>query len=63
MTPAQQAEAAGIDLSLVEESLRLSPEQRFLQHQRALDMVLAIDRAGREMRERTQEPAAASRRR
>jgi hypothetical protein len=63
MDPAQQALEAGIDLSLVEESLRLSPEQRLRQHQAALEMVLAVEQAGREMRERTQQPVAASQRR
>jgi len=53
MTPAQQAEAAGFDLSLVEESLRLTPQQRLLQHQAALELVLAMERAGNELRERT----------
>jgi hypothetical protein len=59
MTPAQQAEQAGFDLSLVEASLRLTPEARLLQHQAALDCVLMAEQAGREMRERTQRPAAA----
>jgi hypothetical protein len=59
MTPAQQAERAGIDLSLSEQSLRLSPEQRLRQHQAALALVLAAELAGRELRERQQRPAAA----
>ncbi|MFO1466608.1 MAG: hypothetical protein U1F35_09240 [Steroidobacteraceae bacterium] len=59
MNPAQQAKETGIDLSLVEASLRLSPEQRLVQHQAALDLVLAAEQAGRELRERTQRPAAA----
>jgi hypothetical protein len=59
MTPAQQAEEAGFDLSLVDESLRLTPEQRLLQHQAALELVLAMERAGVELRERTAQPAAA----
>jgi hypothetical protein len=59
MTPVQRAEQAGFDLSLVEGSLRLTPEQRLLQHQTALDCVLMAERAGREMRKRTQQPAAA----
>jgi hypothetical protein len=60
MTVIQQAEEAGYDLSLVDESLRLSPEQRLLQHQRSLDLVLAMEQAGRELRERTQRPVAAA---
>jgi hypothetical protein len=59
MTPVQHAEQAGFDLSLVEASLRLSPEQRLVQHQAALGWVLAAEQAGRELRERTQRPAAA----
>jgi hypothetical protein len=59
MTPVQQAEEAGFDLSLVEESLRLSPEQRLLQHQKSLELVVAMEQAGREMRERTQRAVAA----
>jgi hypothetical protein len=60
MTPAQQAEQAGFDLSLVEASLRLSPEQRLVQHQAALVWVLAAEQAGRELRERTERPVAAT---
>jgi hypothetical protein len=59
MNPAQQAEQAGIDLSLVEESLRLTPEQRLLQHQAALALVVAVEKAGRELRERQQRSVAA----
>lgn len=59
MTPVQRAEQAGFDLSLVEASLRLTPEGRLLQHQVALDCVLMAERAGREMRERAQQPATA----
>ncbi|MEO8314034.1 MAG: hypothetical protein ABI645_04485 [Pseudomonadota bacterium] len=60
MSPLQQAEAAGFDLSLVDESLRLSPEQRLLQHQQSLELVLAVEQAGKDMRERTQRPVAAA---
>jgi len=52
-------QAAGFDLTLVEESLRLSPEQRLLQHQAALELVLAMERAGRQSRERQSFAAAA----
>ena len=55
MTPAQQAQEAGIDLSLLEESLRLTPEQRLLRHQAALELVLAVEKAGMEMRERARQ--------
>jgi hypothetical protein len=60
MNAAQQARQDGIDLSLCEESLRLTAEQRLLQHQAALALVLAAEKAGREWRERQQRPAAAS---
>lgn len=33
----------GFDMSLVEDALRQTPEQRLEEHQRALDMVLAIN--------------------
>lgn len=32
----------GLDMSLVEEMLRLTPEERLAAHQRALDMILAL---------------------
>lgn len=46
----EAARRAGIDLVLVEENLRLSFEQRALQHQSALDLALEIERAGRQLR-------------
>jgi hypothetical protein len=36
----------GFDMSLIEDTLRLTPEQRLEQHQRALDLVLEIKEAG-----------------
>ncbi|MCU0783169.1 MAG: hypothetical protein MUF81_03805 [Verrucomicrobia bacterium] len=36
----------GFDMSLVEDALRMTPEQRLEQHQRALDMVLEVKAAG-----------------
>jgi hypothetical protein len=33
----------GFDMSLVEDALSLTPEQRIEQHQRALDMILALE--------------------
>jgi hypothetical protein len=63
MEAARQAEAAGFDLTLVEENLRCSPEQRALQHQQALSLALELERAGRELRERTQQTIAATDRR
>lgn len=45
--PAWRAAADyGFDMSLVEEALRMTPEQRIEQHQRALDLVLAVMGAG-----------------
>jgi|GEM_PF-2347852 len=44
MTAIQEAEQAGFDLSLVDESLRCSPEQRALQHQVALELALELER-------------------
>ena len=41
--PAWRAAAAyGYDMSLLEEMLALSPEQRLERHQRALDMILML---------------------
>jgi hypothetical protein len=36
----------GFDMSLVEDALRLTPEQRLEQHQRALNTVLEVMEAG-----------------
>jgi hypothetical protein len=45
--PAWRAAAEyGFDMSLVEDALRLTPEQRLEQHQRALDLVLELKEAG-----------------
>ncbi len=48
----EEAERAGFDLSLVDESLSLSYDQRALQHQEALNLTLELERAGRKLRER-----------
>jgi hypothetical protein len=45
MNSIEAAEHLGIDLTLIEESLRLTPEQRALQHQRALQMALQMQAA------------------
>jgi hypothetical protein len=63
MDAARQAEVAGFDLSLVEDNLRCSYEQRAVQHQHALSLALELERAGRELRERTQQVIAATDRR
>lgn len=57
----ESAERAGIDLGLIDDNLRLSHEQRALQHQDALDLALAIERAGQELRERSADTAAKAR--
>jgi hypothetical protein len=43
----EEAERAGFDLSLVDESLRLTHEERARQHDQALALVLELDRAKR----------------
>ncbi len=48
-----EAIRAGIDLALTEDNLRLSFEQRALQHQAALDLALEIERAGLRLRRRS----------
>ena len=63
LTAILEAERSGFDLSLIEESLALSHEQRAVQHQRALDLALEMERAGRVMREQPQSTATASLRR
>jgi hypothetical protein len=45
--PAWRAAAEyGFDMSLIEDALRMTPEQRLEQHQRALDLVLEVKEAG-----------------
>jgi len=51
LTATDIAEAAGFDMSLIRESLRLSCEQRILQHQAALDLMLELERAGQRLRD------------
>ncbi len=41
-----RAEAFGIDLSLLRESLKLTPTERLLRHERALELANAFRRAG-----------------
>ena len=59
-TATELAEAAGFDMSLVRENLRLSYEQRVIQHQAALDLMLEMERAGKKLRDpaHTAHPAA-----
>ena len=50
--PAIEAAAqAGIDISLIDASLRLSYEERALRHQSALHLMLEFERAGKALRE------------
>jgi hypothetical protein len=60
---ADEAERAGFDLSLVEESLGYSYEERAVHHQEALNLVLEMEKAGRQLRERDQSTTPASVRR
>lgn len=59
MTAVEEAQLAGFDLSLVEESLRCSYEQRALQHQVALELALELEAIGQRLRDGTQPPVAA----
>ncbi len=36
---------AGVDMSLIEESLRMTPSERLRDHQRALDFVLMLEQS------------------
>lgn len=56
----EAARRAGIDLHLIDENLRLSLEQRALQHQDALNLALEVERAGRQLRERSAKTPAAA---
>jgi hypothetical protein len=40
------AHAAGIDMSLLEDALRMTPEQRLAEHQQVIDFLLEIQEAG-----------------
>jgi hypothetical protein len=59
----EEAERAGVDLSLIDESLGYSYEQRAVHHQEALNLALELEKVGRELRERDQSPASAPLRR
>ncbi|MBS0614774.1 MAG: hypothetical protein JSS24_16530 [Proteobacteria bacterium] len=56
MSAIEEAERAGIDLSLVEVSLGYSYDKRAEQHQAALELALELERIGRQLRDTT-EPA------
>ena len=40
------AHAAGIDMSLIEDALKLTPEQRLAEHQQVIDFLLEVQQAG-----------------
>ena len=44
-TASQRAESYGIDLSLLTENLRLTPEERIDQHQAALELASTLQQA------------------
>jgi hypothetical protein len=56
----EEAERAGFDLSLVDESLVLRPEECARRHDQALDLVLEFDRIRRERDAKLKSPAAAA---
>jgi hypothetical protein len=41
------AHESGFDMSLVEASLKLTPEQRLAEHQQVIDFLLEVQKAGR----------------
>jgi len=51
----EEAESAGFDMSLVDQNLTYSHEQRALNHQAALNFVLELQKAGRRLRGRHQQ--------
>lgn len=42
----REAAAAGIDMSLIEHALTLTPEQRLAEHQQVIDFLLSVQEAG-----------------
>jgi hypothetical protein len=59
MTAVEEAQLAGFDMSLIEESLRCSYEERARQHQAALELALELESIGQRLRDRTEPTAAA----
>ncbi|MFO1434850.1 MAG: hypothetical protein U1F34_00195 [Gammaproteobacteria bacterium] len=57
MTAVKQAELAGFDIGLIDESKRCSYEQRALQHQEALSLALELERVGQQLRNGSQPTA------
>jgi hypothetical protein len=41
------AHAAGIDMSLIEDALKLTPEQRLAEHQQVIDFLIEVQEAGK----------------
>lgn len=56
LTATEVAERAGFDLSLIRVSLGYTYDQRALQHQAALDLMLEMERAGQQLRDTAQQP-------
>jgi len=57
----EDAERAGFDLSLVDASLMLTPEERATQHDQALALVLEFDRIRQQRSEKPQPSAPTTR--
>jgi hypothetical protein len=60
-TATDEAKRAGFDLSLVDASLRLTPEERAKQHDQALALVLEFDKIRQERGEQPQPITPAAR--
>jgi len=45
LSAAERAQAYGIDLSLISENLRMTPEERMDRNQGALDLAMALQKA------------------
>jgi hypothetical protein len=56
-----RARTVEIDTSLVAEMLALPPAERIVRHDQALDLVLALERAGRKLHGLEPRPAPPSR--
>ncbi len=55
----EAAMRAGIDVSLIDASLRLTHQQRAMQHQSALNLLLEFERAGKALRDSKRPQSAA----
>lgn len=54
----EAARRAGFDMDLLDSNLALTPEERALRHDSALELMLALREAGRKHREQSAPPAA-----